>query len=286
MSADPADGEGPATTRPAARPVPTEKAVGAVGSRDPAAGPGGASGPGRRLRCAVRAADRPPGAGGQRLLRDRARPARTVAEIAARKPAAVILSGGPSSRVRARARRSVDPALFERGIPVFGICYGFQAMAAALGGEVARTGRREYGATERDRHRPATPPCCTGCRTRSGVWMSHGDAVAAGPARVPGHGAAPPTPRSPPSRTSRAGSPECSTTPRSCTPQSGQEVLRRFLHDVAGIAPDWTPAEILAEQVGGDPRPDRRRAGDLRAVRRRRLRRRRRASCTGPSATS
>src|SRR5580765_6515808 len=69
-----------------------------------------------------------------------------VAELLARQPAAVILSGGPSS-VYAEGAPSVDRALFEAGVPVLGICYGFQAMALALGGEVARTGLSEYGGT-------------------------------------------------------------------------------------------------------------------------------------------
>ena len=67
-------------------------------------------------------------------------------EIVARKPAAIILSGGPSS-VYAPEAPQVDPTLFEAGVPAFGICYGFQAMAASLGGTVARTGAREYGGT-------------------------------------------------------------------------------------------------------------------------------------------
>src|SRR6476661_5496053 len=69
-----------------------------------------------------------------------------VATMLARKPAAIILSGGPSS-VYADGAPQVDPALFDAGVPVFGICYGFQAMAVALGGRVDRTGRREYGGT-------------------------------------------------------------------------------------------------------------------------------------------
>ena len=70
----------------------------------------------------------------------------TVEQILARDPAAIILSGGPSS-VYAEGAPSVDPALFGAGVPVLGICYGFQAMASALGGTVARTGLSEFGGT-------------------------------------------------------------------------------------------------------------------------------------------
>src|SRR6266702_30703 len=69
-----------------------------------------------------------------------------LAEMLAKKPGAIILSGGPSS-VYAPAAPQVDPALFEAGVPVFGICYGFQAMAQALGGTVANTEAREFGRT-------------------------------------------------------------------------------------------------------------------------------------------
>src|SRR5689334_25436476 len=60
----------------------------------------------------------------------------SVEDIVARKPAAVILSGGPAS-VYAEGARRIDPALFTAGVPVLGLCYGFQAMAQALGGDVA-----------------------------------------------------------------------------------------------------------------------------------------------------
>src|SRR5271154_3878425 len=69
-----------------------------------------------------------------------------VAELLAKRPKAIILSGGPSS-VYAEGAPQVDAALFEAGLPTFGICYGFQAMALALGGEVRRTGLSEFGPT-------------------------------------------------------------------------------------------------------------------------------------------
>src|SRR6188472_1994375 len=101
-----------------------------------------------------------------------------VEQILARRPAAIVLSGGPSS-VYSPGAPQVDPALFESGIPAFGICYGFQAMAQSLGGSVAHTGDREYGGT------PLT--VTTGGRlfgslpVEQSVWMSHGDAVAEAP---------------------------------------------------------------------------------------------------------
>src|SRR6476619_6150655 len=69
-----------------------------------------------------------------------------VEEMLARRPKAIVLSGGPSS-VYAEGAPSIDPSLFTAGTPVFGMCYGFQLLARGLGGEVARTGAREYGRT-------------------------------------------------------------------------------------------------------------------------------------------
>ena len=101
----------------------------------------------------------------------------TVAELAAKKPSAIVLSGGPSS-VYEDGAPQLDPAVFDLDVPVFGICYGFQAMAHALGGTVEKTGTREYGRTEMSLSDgvlhsglPATQP----------VWMSHGDAVTEAP---------------------------------------------------------------------------------------------------------
>ena len=108
-----------------------------------------------------------------------------VAEMLARKPKAIILSGGPSS-VYGRARPHSTAALFEAGVPVFGMCYGFQMMAQALGGEVSPTGAREYG---------RTPVAVVDAGTlladlpaAHSVWMSHGDSVTAAPAGLHGAG--------------------------------------------------------------------------------------------------
>src|SRR3954452_11927003 len=97
-----------------------------------------------------------------------------VAEMLARKPAAIVLSGGPAS-VYADGAPQVDPALFDAGVPVFGICYGFQAMARALGGEVKRTEGAEFGRTTATVEPDAV--LFAGMPTRQPVWMSHRDAV-------------------------------------------------------------------------------------------------------------
>src|SRR5437764_5874445 len=100
-----------------------------------------------------------------------------VAEMLARRPQAIILSGGPAS-VYADGAPQVDPALFEAGVPVLGICYGFQVMARALGGEVARTGRREYGGTTARVPDAAASTLLRDQPAEQSVWMSHGDSVA------------------------------------------------------------------------------------------------------------
>ena len=68
----------------------------------------------------------------------------SAAEVKEKQPLALVLSGGPSS-VYEDGAPQLDPEIFELGIPIFGICYGFQIMTRALGGEVAETGAREYG---------------------------------------------------------------------------------------------------------------------------------------------
>ncbi|MGZ4517638.1 MAG: glutamine-hydrolyzing GMP synthase, partial [Mycobacteriaceae bacterium] len=183
----------------------------------------------------------------------------SVADIVARKPAAVVLSGGPASVYVAGAPQ-LDPALFDAGVPVFGICYGFQAMAGALGGTVAHTGTREFGRTELSVS--AEPGLLhTGLPATQPVWMSHGDAVTVAP---PGFTVTATSPGAPVAafedRARKLAGvqyhPEVLHSPH------GQEVLRRFLVDIAGIEATWTPANIadaLVAQV-------RVQVGDKRAI--------------------
>src|SRR5689334_1142142 len=102
-----------------------------------------------------------------------------VADMLAKRPRAIILSGGPSSVYEPGAPQ-VDPALFEAGVPAFGICYGFQAMARALGGEVRQTGMSEFGHTALRVLEPRAA-LFTGLPDAQSVWMSHGDSVWSAP---------------------------------------------------------------------------------------------------------
>lgn len=171
----------------------------------------------------------------------------SVDEIKARNPRAVVLSGGPAS-VYSDGAPQLDRALFDLDVPVFGICYGFQAMAQALGGTVAHTGTSEFGRTELkvvggDLHSdlPETQP----------VWMSHGDAVTEAPAgfEVVATSSGAPVAAFEDRSRRLAGvqyHPEVMHSPH------GQQVLSRFLHEFAGIDAAWTPANIadaLVEQV-------------------------------------
>ena len=101
-----------------------------------------------------------------------------VAELEARRPAGMILSGGPAS-VYAPGAPAVDPALFSLGVPVLGICYGQQAMSQALGGRVEPTGLREYGRTTVFVTGPGV--LLSDLPSEETVWMSHSDTVTAAP---------------------------------------------------------------------------------------------------------
>ena len=180
-----------------------------------------------------------------------------VDEIVARKPAAVVLSGGPAS-VYADGAPRIDPALFEAGIPVFGMCYGFQAMALAMGGEVAPDGTREYGRTELT---VCGGVLHDGFPQRHPVWMSHGDSVTRAPegfeVTASSERAAVAAFEDPARRLAGVQyHPEVGHSPH------GQQVLERFLHDIAGIRPGWTTASIIDDTVEAV----RARIGDGRAI--------------------
>ncbi len=168
-----------------------------------------------------------------------------VAEMLAKRPAAIILSGGPSS-VYAEGAPGVDPALFDAEVPVFGMCYGFQAMAQALGGEVAHTGISEYGRTPVAVSDPGTlladvPP-------EHRVWMSHGDSVSRAPEgfRVLAATAATPVAAFEDVERRFAG---VQWHPEVMHTEHGQQVLEHFLHDIAHCRPTWTMVNIVEEQV-------------------------------------
>ncbi|HEU5006573.1 MAG TPA: glutamine-hydrolyzing GMP synthase [Jatrophihabitantaceae bacterium] len=168
-----------------------------------------------------------------------------VAELLARKPAAIILSGGPSS-VYADGAPRTDPALFDAGVPVFGICYGFQSMTQALGGEVAHTGGSEFGRTRLAVTTPGT--LLRGLPSSQQVWMSHGDAVTTPPAGFTVTASTDGTP---------VAAFECLDRrlagvqfhPEVLHSEHGQQILRHFLYDIAGARPSWTEANIIDEQV-------------------------------------
>jgi GMP synthase (glutamine-hydrolysing) len=166
-------------------------------------------------------------------------------EIRRRNPVALVLSGGPASVYADNAPR-MDPAIFELGVPMLGICYGAQLMALELGGRVDRTGVGEFGkvdlrAAEGSELFGELPPEQT-------VWMSHRDSVVAPPAgaRVVAGSAATPIAAFEDERGGLYGvqfHPEVVHTPH------GQQVLKNFLYGVADAAPTWTPAAVIEEQV-------------------------------------
>nr|WP_255633030.1 glutamine-hydrolyzing GMP synthase [Demequina sp. TTPB684] len=171
--------------------------------------------------------------------------AMSAAQMLAKDPAAIILSGGPSS-VYEEGAPTVDPAIYDSGVPVMGICYGFQLMAQALGGTVAKTGLREYGRTVASVSDVGMT--LSGSPTEQTVWMSHGDSVQAAPAGFTVLASTEGAPVAAFEHTGRrlAGvqwHPEVKHSPL------GQAALENFLYRVAGLTPDWTSSSVIDEQV-------------------------------------
>jgi GMP synthase (glutamine-hydrolysing) len=169
-----------------------------------------------------------------------------VAQLLARRPKAIILSGGPSS-VYAAGAPQVDLELFDTGIPVFGICYGFQAMALALGGEVRQTGLSEFGATSLSLTGDGGV-VLGGLPSTQQVWMSHGDAVFAPP---PGFTTTATTEGSPVAafESGSRGFAGVQFHPEVLHTTYGRQVLEHFLYEVAGCRPTWTMVNIVEEQI-------------------------------------
>jgi len=169
-------------------------------------------------------------------------------EVRLMRPRAIVLSGGPAS-VYAENAPTVDPRLFELGVPILGICYGLQLIAHVLGGRVERASAHEYGHARVVVERPEGIFHRFAKREALDVWMSHGDRIAALP---PGFQTIGVSGNTPFCAAGHAGKniygvqfhPEVAHTPR------GAEMIAAFLFDVAGLSPTWTAGAFTEEAVG------------------------------------
>jgi GMP synthase (glutamine-hydrolysing) len=183
-------------------------------------------------------------------------PTITAAEVTARRPAGLILSGGPAS-VHVEGALRLDPGVYSLGIPVLGICYGAQLVAQQLGGLVDHSGRGEYGRTELTRSGPSSL-FAPSAPAHQPVWMSHFDAIVEPP---PGFQVTSHTPASPVASLEDDGQrlygvqfhPEVAHTPE------GQPLIERFVREVCGCRGTWNMASIIdaavtsiRAQVGGE----------------------------------
>ncbi|PJJ73146.1 GMP synthase (glutamine-hydrolysing) [Diaminobutyricimonas aerilata] len=170
----------------------------------------------------------------------------TAEEIAAKNPVGIVLSGGPSS-VYEPGSPTLDPQVLQLGVPVLGICYGFQVMAQQLGGEVANTGLREYGSTDVTLSGDGGS-LLSGQPEAQTVWMSHGDSVAKAPDGFDVLASTDSTP------VAAFASDEKRMYGVQWHPEVkhstfGQQVLENFLHRAAGIPAEWNSGSVIAEQV-------------------------------------
>ena len=180
-------------------------------------------------------------------------------DMLAKNPAAIVLSGGPSS-VYADGAPGLDPAILEAGVPVFGICYGFQAMIRALGGSVEQTGLREYGATMAQITDTGST-LFNGQPPEQSVWMSHGDSASAAPDGISV------TATTPGAAVAAIEDDErklygVQWHPEVMHSTFGQRVLENFLLRGAGLDADWTPKAMVEELVD----QVREQVGDARAI--------------------
>ncbi len=168
-----------------------------------------------------------------------------ASDLVARHPSGIILSGGPKS-VNETPAPSIDPAIYEAGIPILGICYGAQLLCQQLGGEVSRTGRGEYGRTTLTV--TGASPLFADWPGGGEVWMSHGDAITTVPAGFVATATSPDAPVAALHDPERAiygvqFHPEVVHTER------GRDVFERFLYDICRCPPSWTHTSIIESQV-------------------------------------
>ena len=168
-------------------------------------------------------------------------------KILQRNPAALILSGGPAS-VYAPGAPQRDAELFEAGVPVLGICYGFQVMANALGGAVERTGVREYGATTATATSDTVGTLLDGTPDVQTTWMSHGDSVTAAPEGFTTLATTEGAPVAAFENRER-GLYGVQWHPEVKHSAFGQKVLENFLFNGARLSPTWSTGNIIEEQV-------------------------------------
>jgi GMP synthase (glutamine-hydrolysing) len=164
-------------------------------------------------------------------------------QVLALQPKGFILSGGPRSVYEPKAP-FIPPYVLESGRPILGICYGMQALAHALGGQVDASAAREYGMAEVETISPN--PLLT--EPRLTVWMSHGDRITRLPAgfHVLARSANSPIAAMADLERRYFGvqfHPEVQHT------RGGREILRRFAVEICDARPEWTPASIIEESI-------------------------------------
>ena len=169
----------------------------------------------------------------------------TLEEILVRNPKAIILSGGPAS-VYVENAPKLDKKIFEQDIPIFGICYGFQVMAQALGGKVAKTNKSEFGRTELKAL--TNSKLFSGANDSFDVWMSHGDSVTEAPRGFVTTASTKHTPVAAFENTdgTLAG---VQLHPEVIHSEFGQEILRHWLINIVKCKPTWTSANIIENEI-------------------------------------
>ncbi len=171
----------------------------------------------------------------------------SAAEIRARAPKGIIFSGGPAS-VHAEGAPGIDQDIYDTGVPILGICYGGQLLARDLGGEVAKTGRGEYGRADLTLAAGDSVLFADDQPDDQIVWMSHFDTITQAPAGFRVVASTPDTPAAAFESTER-GMYGVQFHPEVVHTQHGQEVLKHFLYQACGARPTWTMSSVIETQV-------------------------------------